>query len=131
MKICFQTLESWYELLKRFRFQRTFQQYIILEVKCTYVNEVFEARLALESLDEEPNETSNEASELPQKNTEPSRIKRIKHLFAEAVALVHTNKEDLENSEGLVQSKPASESEPNKETQGDWKWEYWPYALKI
>ncbi|AGP84629.1 exonuclease subunit SbcD [Alteromonas mediterranea U7] len=83
------------------------------------VNEVFEARLVLESLDEEPNETSNEASELPQKNTEPSRIKRIKHLFAEAVALVHTNKEDLENSEGLVQSKPASESEPNKETQGD------------
>ena len=83
------------------------------------VNEVFEARLVLESLDEEPNETSNEASELPQKNTEPSRIKRIKHLFAETVALVHTNKEDLENSEGLVQSKPASESEPNKETQGD------------
>ena len=83
------------------------------------VNEVFEARLVLESLDEEPNETSNEASELPQKSTEPSRIKRIKHLFAEAVALVHTNKEDLENSEGLVQSKPASESEPNKETQGD------------
>ncbi|HAW76448.1 MAG TPA: exonuclease subunit SbcD, partial [Alteromonas australica] len=87
------------------------------------VKDVFEARLALASLDETPADTVTEAIEPQSKSTPLSRIDRIRHLFSDAVELVHTNKEDLANKEETeplsTLSGSASASEQNQATQGE------------
>lgn len=87
------------------------------------VKDVFEARLALASLDETPADTVTETIEPQSKSTPLSRIDRIRHLFSDAVELVHTNKEDLANKEETeplsTLSGSASASARNQATQGE------------
>ena len=71
------------------------------------VNDVFEARLALESIEDNPTsesvreplldgDQSTRAMEQAGSEKSASRINRIRQLFNEAVEQVHTNDEDAE-----------------------------------
>jgi len=89
------------------------------------VNDVFEARLALESFEDTVDETSpnpdiaSPSTNIASPSTDTtsqmrlSRISRIRQLFTDAVELVHTNDEDLENTSstslsGASNNSPAS-----------------------